>query len=200
VSLCVLGSSLEPGRVHTYDRPVTRSALIALATGALVASGCGTSAATPSATNSAETPGLAMPRVPVRDRFIGGLSDGTGRLAGARDVVEARLQAPGTTGTRRLTLWILSTGCRAGAACIHLSGSLRGQLTPERSLPDIGRRYAITAAGSLSPVGAVNATGIVAGTGNINFGFVTLQLTLTAKRGSGRLSARSGRVPAFTSP
>lgn len=141
-----------------------------------------------------------MPQVPARDRFIGGLSAGTGALAGARDVVEARLQAPGTTGTRRLTLWILSTHCRAGSACAHLSGRLQGQLTPERSLPDIGHRYSVTAGGSLHPLGAVTATGTVAGTGNINFGFENLQLTLRGKGGSGRLSARSRRVPAFTYP
>jgi hypothetical protein len=178
---------------------VTRSALLIAATAALVATGCGSSAATPSATKTAAA-GLVMPRVPARDRFIGGLSDGTGSLAGARDTVEARLQAPGTTGTRRLTLWILTTGCRAGSACAHLSGSLRGALTPERSLPDIGRHYAITAAGSIPSLGAVAATGTVAGIGNIKFGFETLELRLNAKRGSVRLSARSSRVPAFTSP
>ncbi len=141
-----------------------------------------------------------MPRVPARDRFIGSLSEGTGALAGAGDVVETRLQAPGTTGTRRLTLWILSTRCRRGRACTHLSGSLRGQLTTERSLPDVGRRYAITADGSLNPIGAVTATGTAGGTGNINFGFEAFELTLTGKRGSTRLSARSSHVPAFTSP
>ena len=180
--------------------PVTRCALLAAAAAAaLVAFGCGSSATTMSATTTAAS-GLTMPRVPLRDRFIGSLSSGTGALGGARDVVDARIQAPGTTGTRRLTLWILSTHCPAGSACAHLSGSLRGRLTPERSLPDVGHRYAVTARGSLHPLGAVTVVGTIAGTGNINFGFENLQLTLTGKGGSGRVSARSGRVPAFTSP
>jgi hypothetical protein len=176
-----------------------RAALVVAATAALVGSGCGQSATTlASATTSA--PRVTLPHVPSRDRFIGALRDGTGSLAGARDAVEVRLQAPGTTGTRRLTLWIVSTGCRAGSACVHLSGSLRGQLTPVRTLPDVGRRYAVRATGSLSPLGAMTATGTVAGTGNINRGFETLQLTLRGRHGSARLSARSSRVPAFTSP
>jgi hypothetical protein len=115
-------------------------------------------------------------------------------------VLEARLQAPGVTGTRRLTLWIFSTGCRSGAGCVHLNGSLRGQLTPVRALPDIGHRYAITASGSLDPIGAVTASGTAAGTGNINSGVESLLLTLRGKLGSGRLIARSSRVPSFTSP
>lgn len=189
-----------PGHAQIYDRPVMRSApFVAAAAATLVAAACGSSAATPSATTTA-APGLTMPRVPARDRFIGSLSAGTGTLAGAGDVVEARLQAPGTTGTRQLTLWILSTRCRRGRACSHLGGSLRGQLTPEHSLPDVGHRYAVTARGSLHPLGAVTVTGTAAGTGNINFGFESLQLTLTGKDGSGRLIARSGRVPAFTYP
>jgi hypothetical protein len=187
---------------------MARSVYVAAATAALVASGCGSSAATPSATKTttpatktaAPAPTARIPNVPAHDRFTGPLSAGTGSLAGAGDVLEARLQAPGTNGTRRLTLWILSTGCRAGASCVHLSGSLRGQLTPIQALPDIGRRYKITATGSLHPVGAVTATGTVAGTGNINSGFESLLLTLSGPHGSARLSARSARVPAFTSP
>lgn len=173
--------------------------LTAAATAALVASGCGHAATTSSTTTSA-APGVAVPRVPPRDRFTGTLRDGSGSLAGAGDVLEARLQSAAAAGTRRLTLWILSTGCRAGSACVHLSGSLRGRLTPVRTLPDIGRRYAIAARGSLRPVGVVTASGTVSGTGNIELGFETLELTLSGGRGSARLSARSGRVPAFTSP
>jgi hypothetical protein len=165
----------------------------------LLVSGCGHSAATPSATTT-DGPALIMPRVPPRDRFIGTLRDGTGLLAGAGDVIEARLQPAGATGRRRLTLWIVSTGCRAGSGCVHLSGRLRGQLVPLRSLPDVGRRYAITASGSVHPVGAIRAVGTVAGTGNIAFGVESLQLVFSGRRGSARLSARSGRVPGFTSP
>jgi hypothetical protein len=69
-----------------------------------------------------------------------------------------------------------------------------------RALPDVGRRYAITASGSVAPVGAITAVGTVAGTGNIAFGSESLELVLRGKRGSGRLSASSGRVPGFTSP
>jgi hypothetical protein len=180
---------------------MTRAFLIAAATAALVVSGCGSSAATSSVTKTdAPIASAQIPHVPARDRFTGTLSGGTGSLAGAGDVLEARLQAPAANGTRRLTLWILGTGCREGSSCAHLSGSLRGQLTPVRALPDIGRRYKVTATGSLHPVGAVTATGTVAGTGNINSGFESLQLTLRGARGSARLTARSARVPAFTSP
>lgn len=178
---------------------MTRTTLVAVAAAALVASGCGRSATTPSATTTA-APSASLPHVPPRDRFIGTLSDGTGSLAGARGMLEARLQAAGTTGTRRLTLWIVSNGCRRGSACIRLRGRLRGQLTPVRTLPDVGRRWAIMAAGPLSPVGATSAAGTVAGTGNINSGFESLRLTLSGRRGSARLIARSRRVPAFTSP
>ncbi|HET6869815.1 MAG TPA: hypothetical protein VFH80_28130 [Solirubrobacteraceae bacterium] len=172
--------------------------MIAAAAGVL-GSACGSSAKSSTATTTA-APGVTVPRVPLRDRFVGTLHGGTGSLAGARDVVEVRLQAPGGSGIRRLTLWIVGTGCPAGARCVHPSGSLRGQLTPVHSLPDVGRRYALKASGSLGPVGVMTAAGTVAGTGNINSGFELLQLTLTGKRGSARLSARSGRVLPFTSP
>jgi hypothetical protein len=184
------------------EHPRTRATLVAAAIAAIAAlmvSGCGSSAAAPSRTKTA-APGATIPRVPLRDRFTGTLGGGTGSLAGARDVLEARMQAPGITGTRRLTLWVFTTGCRAGSACAHLMGSLSGRLTPVRTLPDIGRRYAITATGSLHPVGAVTATGTVAGTGNINFGFESLELTLSGTHASARLSAHSARVPSFTSP
>lgn len=176
-----------------------RAVLLAAAGTAVLAAGCG-SAATTSSTTATAAPGVKLPRVPARDRFIGSLQSGTGSLAGARDSVEARLQAPGTTGTRRLTLWIVSTGCPAGAKCVHLGGSLRGQLRPIRALPDVGRRYAIEASGSLGPVGVMTAAGTVAGTGNINRGFESLDLRLTGRSGSARLSAHSSRVPPFTSP
>ena len=180
---------------------MTRAAVVAAATAALVASGCGSSAATPSVTKTAApAPTAGIPNVPARDRFTGTLTGGTGSLAGAGDVLEARIRAPAANGTRRLTLWILNTGCRAGSSCAHLSGSLLGQLAPVRTLPDIGRHYRITATGSLHPVGAVKATGTAAGTGNIRSGFELLQLALSGPRGSARLSARSARVPAFTSP
>jgi hypothetical protein len=180
---------------------MTRASLALAATAALVAAGCGSSAATSSLNKTpAPTATAKIPHVPARDSFTGTLSGGTGSLAGAGDVLDARLQAPGGNGTRRLTLWILSTNCRAGSRCAHLSGSLRGALTPVRTLPDIGRRYKVTATGSLRPVGAVTGTGIVAGTGNINSGFESLQLALRGARGSARLTARSTRVPAFTSP
>jgi hypothetical protein len=182
-------------RNHLY----AAAAVLLVSAAAVLGSGCGSSAKTTSATTTASS-GLPIPRVPARDRFVGTLHGGTGSLAGARDVVQARIQAPGRTGTRRLTLWILTTGCRAGAACVHLSGSLRGQLRQVRTLPDIGRRYAVEATGSLGPIGVVTASGTAAGTGNINSGFESLQLTLAGKRGSARLSARSSRVPPFTSP
>jgi hypothetical protein len=176
-----------------------RAAILLLATAAVLGSGCGSAAKAPPATTTA-APGAALPRVPARDRFVGTLHGGTGSLAGARDVVEVRLQAPGTTGTRRLTLWIASTGCPAGAKCVPLRGSLRGQLRPVRALPDVGHRYAIGASGSLGSVGVMTAAGTVAGTGNINSGVESLQLTLTGRHGSAALSAHSGRVPPFTSP
>jgi hypothetical protein len=185
---------------------MTRAGFLAAAMAALVASGCGSSASSSSATKPAgsgtTSSPVPAPNVPARDRFTGTLSGGTGSLAGADDVLEARLQAPaaGANGTRRLTLWILSTGCRAGTPCAHLGGSLRGQLTPVRALPDIGRRYRLTAAGSLHPIGAVTATGTAAGTGNIMSGFESLQLALSGRHGSARLTARSARVPSFTSP
>ncbi|MGN6870983.1 MAG: hypothetical protein ACTHMY_21530 [Solirubrobacteraceae bacterium] len=188
-----------------------RAALLLAAAAALIGSGCGSSAssaslagpassATPPSSTTAPAPGVAIPRVPARDRFVGTLHAGTGSLAGARDVVEVRLQAPGTIGNRRVTLWIISTGCPAGAKCVHLSGRLHGQLRAVHALPDVGRRYAVEASGSLKPVGATTAAGTAAGTGNINFGFESLLLTLTGEHGSARLIARSGRVPSFTSP
>ena len=184
---------------HRRRTRAIRAAVLLLATAAVLGSGCG-SADKPSSTTTTAAPRVAIPRVPARDRFTGTLSAGTGSLAGARDMVEARLQAPGTTGTRRLTLWIVSTGCPAGARCVHLGGSLRGQLRPVRALPDVGHRYAVEASGALNPVGVMTAAGTVAGTGNINSGFESIHLRLTGRRGSARLDARSGRVPPFTSP
>jgi hypothetical protein len=176
-----------------------RAGVVLLATAAVLGSGCGSAAKAPPATTSA-APSPTIPRVPLRDRFTGTLHSGTGSWAGARDAVEVRLQAPGRTGTRRLTMWIVSTGCPAGATCVHLSGSLRGQLRPVRALPDVGHRYAIAASGSLGSVGVMTASGTVAGTGNINSGVESLELTLTGRHGSVRVSAHSSRVPAFTSP
>jgi hypothetical protein len=46
----------------------------------------------------------------------------------------------------------------------------------------------------------VTATGTIAGTGNIMSGFESLQLALSGRNGSARLSASSARVPSFTSP
>jgi hypothetical protein len=188
------------GRMHSISLwRRARGILLVAAAAAVLGSGCGSSAKAPSATTTA-APRVTLPPVPVRDRFVGTLHNGTGSMAGARDAVEARLQAPGTTGTRRLTLWIVSTGCPANAACAHFSGSLHGQLTPVRALPDIGRRYAIEARGSLGRVGVITAAGTVGGTGNINSGFESLHLRLTGQHGSARLSAQSSRVPPFTSP
>src|SRR5690349_10416105 len=102
-------------RNHLY----AAAAVLLVSAAAVLGSGCASAAKPSSATTTAAT-GTTIPRVPVRDRFVGTLHDGTGSLAGARDVVQARLQAPGRNGRRRLTLWIITTGCRAGAACVHL--------------------------------------------------------------------------------
>lgn len=172
---------------------------LAVATAALVVTGCGHSATTSSPTTTV-APALTTPRVPARERFVGTLRDGSGVLSAARDVLEVRLQPAGTTGPRRLTLGIVSMGCRAGGVCVHLIGRLQGKLVPVRTLPDVGRRYAITASGLVHPVGAMTAVGTIAGTGNAAFGYESLQLIVKVKGGSARLSARSGRVPGFTSP
>jgi hypothetical protein len=185
--------------LYTRSTPLIVQATLLGAVAALLTYGCGSSATTSSATKTAAS-GASVPHVPARDRFTGTLHASTGALAGAGDVLEARLQAPGITGRRRLTVWILSTRCRSGAPCVHLNGSLRGQLTQLKALPDVGRRYAIAATGSLHGLGAATASGTAAGTGNINSGVESLLLTLRGKLGSGRLIARSSRVSSFTSP
>jgi hypothetical protein len=103
--------------------------------------------------------------------------------------------------TRRLVLTFTGRPCGKMPHCLRLAGTLTGTLTARaQQIPDIGTTYAISASGKLGRLGTVAATGTVQGTGFIRSGNEGLQLTLTARRGTLKISGSSALVPGFTSP
>ena len=97
-------------------------------------------------------------------------------------------------------LRLTGRSCAAHTACVDLRGKLTGTITERPAAPDVGRTFSIVARGQITPLGAVQASGKVSGTGMIARGRVTMRLTLKASHGSVVVTASSGLVPSFTSP
>jgi len=140
--------------------------------------------------------------IPTADTFHATVSGASGRFSGDGGSATVLLRrGPGASGaTTSVTLSVRGVRCRSARHCLHLGGQLTGQMTLQRSLPDVGHSYALTATGTMSPLGYVTAGGTAAGTGFIRFGHTRLTLTLSPSGGTVTLSGQSPEVPGFTQP
>lgn len=152
---------------------------------------------TPAAVAVASSP----PRVPAKDQFKGSASAATGKFSGARATVTVYLRPGRTHGAERLvTIVVVGRRCNGAAGCINLNGRLKGALTAQLAPPDAGRKFAISVAGKVTPLGHVSATGMVYGTGFVRRAREGLQIKLTTSHGDITIGAQSPIVPGFTSP
>jgi hypothetical protein len=141
------------------------------------------------------------PRVPVRDQFKGSASAATGKFSSDHATVTVYVKPGRTQGAGRLvTVILVGRRCKGAAGCMNLNGRLTGELTARPSPPDAGRKFAISVAGKVTPLGHVNATGTVYGTGFIRRGREGLQIKLGTPHGDITIGAQSAIVPGFTSP
>ncbi len=170
-----------------------------LLAGATILAACG--AASHSAHHGSTTVATAPP--PRGDAFHGTITSATGRLAGERGDVGVVLSHPPRSGgnpSTSLTISILGGGCGAQHHCLHLSGRLSGRMAVQRSLPDVGHRFDISARGTVTPLGAVQASGTAAGTGFIRTGHTGINLTLRSASGTVTIEGQSGPLPGRTDP
>jgi hypothetical protein len=169
-----------------------------------------TVAATTSSVTQSSAPVTSSPQAtptsartgPARadDAFAGRIVQATGRAARARGAVTVHLRPAAGGAVRPATVVVTGAPCRGRPRCLQLQGTLRGTLTAVRSLPDVGRRFALAARGSLAALGTVSATGTLAAPGNIRAGVETLTLSMRGHAATLMLVARSGAVPGFTGP
>lgn len=139
--------------------------------------------------------------VPAKDTFHGHIASATGSLKGDRGNVTILIHTPQSTGTtRRAELTLVSPTCGRRKRCLRLLGTLTGTLTAQATIPDIGRRYAVAATGTISPLGRVAATGQADGVGFIREGRERLSLTLRTRSDRVTIDALSPEVAGFTSP
>ncbi|HEY2650342.1 MAG TPA: hypothetical protein VGI50_00370, partial [Solirubrobacteraceae bacterium] len=126
----------------------------------------------------------------------------TGRFSGDGGSATVLLhRGPGSrNATTSVTISVQGASCRSAHDCLHLGGQLIGQITPQRSLADVGHSYVLTAAGTMSPLGHIRASGTAAGTGFIRSGHTRLTLMLRPSGGTVTMSGQSPEVPAFTAP
>jgi hypothetical protein len=173
------------------------SGLAALLFGVVAVTSCG-------ATTGSAHPvtRLSDPVPTAADTFHVTVIGATGRFSGDRGSATVLLShGPGPrNATTSVTMSVHGVRCRSARHCLHLGGQLTGQMTPQRSLADVGRSYVLTAAGSMSTLGHVGASGTAAGTGFIRSGHMRLTLTLRPSGGTVTLSGQSPEVPAFTRP
>jgi hypothetical protein len=106
---------------------------------------------------------------------------------------------PGRASSTAVILKFTPVACSA-APCLKLAGTLTGHAVAQRSLPDTGQGYSVSASGHLVGLGSTTATGTLHGTGFIATGHCTLTLTLRSSSGSQPVIAQSGPVRGFTSP
>ena len=138
---------------------------------------------------------------PAKDSFAGKITTATGRFSGDRGSATIVLVPGPGQASRHLGVTIKGTVCARKVACVPLVGKLTGTLAPgPRTNPDVGRRFTITGAGTIKPLGHVSATGTVQGTGFIKNGHESLTLKLTNSGGTVTIVGTSGPVPGFTSP
>jgi len=140
--------------------------------------------------------------VAAADTFHATVTGAAGRFSGdaGSAIVLLRRGASSGNGTTTVTLSIRGTGCRSARHCLDLRGQLAGQMTLQHSLADVGHSYVLTAAGTISPLGHVSASGTAAGTGFIRSGHTRLTVTLQPTGGTVTLSGQSPAVPGFTQP
>jgi hypothetical protein len=139
---------------------------------------------------------------PARDHFTGSISRGTGSFAGTQGAVSIRVFVGPQIGSfRAFSLAIGPLPCTAGGHCTSLSGRASGHAARAgEPIADVGITLRFRAAGRVSPIGHVSATGVVRGTGFIARGHEWLQLSLTGRAGSVTIEALSPLVPGFTTP
>jgi hypothetical protein len=177
---------------------VRASRLAAPIFGAVAVTACG-------ATSGLAQAGTRLPDpvpTPVADTIHATVIGATGRFSGDGGSATVLLQrgAGPRYATTALTISLQGVSCRSPQHCLHLAGRLIGQMTPQRSLTDVGHSYVLSASGKMSPLGHVTASGAAAGTGFIRSGHTRLTLTLHSSRGAVTLNGQSPEVPAFTQP
>jgi hypothetical protein len=129
--------------------------------------------------------------------FTGTVKTKHGAHAGASHPVRVVLRRSATA--HHFTATLTASGCTGSATCPH--GSLAGTWAAKTSTPggpDAGTDDVLKAAGSITPLGHVTATGTADGTGFIARGRQTLHLTLHGDGTTLTVSALSGDVPSFT--
>lgn len=138
---------------------------------------------------------------PAKDTFNGRVASASGRVRADHGNVTIVIHATQSTGrTRRAALTLVSPTCGRRRHCLRLLGTLRGTLTAQATIPDVGRRYAVVATGTIDSLGRVSATGEADGVGFIREGRERLTLTLRTASDRVTIDALSPEVPGFTSP
>jgi hypothetical protein len=172
--------------------------LASLLFGAVAAASCGAAGGSHPGTSRPDP----VPTAAAADTFHSTIVGATGRFSGDGGSATVLLRrGPGPrSATTSVTISVHGVSCRSAQHCLHLDGRLSGQMTPQRSHPDVGHSYVLTAAGTMSPLGHVGVSGTAAGTGFIRFGHTRLTLTLRPRAGTVTLSGRSPEVPGFTQP
>lgn len=143
----------------------------------------------------------AASRAPAKDTFSGHIASASGRVRADHGNVTIVIHVTQTADrTRRAELTLVSPTCGTRRHCLRLLGTLTGTLTAQASIPDVGRRYAVVATGTIKSLGRVSARGEAYGVGFINKGREHLALTLRAGSNRVTIDALSPEVPGFTSP
>jgi hypothetical protein len=143
----------------------------------------------------------AASSVPPKDTFNGHIASASGGVRADHGNVTILIHAAqATAATRRAELTLVSPTCGRRKHCLRLLGTLTGTLTAQATIPDVGRRYAIVATGTITSLGRVSARGEADGVGFIREGRERLSLTLRTGSDRVTIAALSPEVPGFTSP
>ncbi|MGI8800929.1 MAG: hypothetical protein ACR2KV_01985 [Solirubrobacteraceae bacterium] len=138
--------------------------------------------------------------------FTGAIVSGTGHYANYRGAVRLVLRAPAATTSRLpFTLTLSGPACSGQALhaprhCVSLAGKLTGSAFVSMSNPDVGRSFALTALGKITPLGHVSVTGTSHSLGFIAHGRIPLSLHLRSSAGGLTITAQSPQVNGFSSP
>lgn len=125
---------------------------------------------------------------PAGATFSGTITSGTGRYAGdSGDVV---IRDGSMTAGHGGRLLISGRACRGARWCLRLSGAPAGSLTLKgHPIPDAGFTYTVRGAGKVAPLGHVAVSGLLQVPGFVACGHQTMTLTLTAARGTVKITA-----------
>jgi hypothetical protein len=140
--------------------------------------------------------------IPARDSFKGTISAASGAYKGDGGMVSIAISVPASGRfVRHATFTLNGPRCDRAQHCIRVSGKLSGTITVAGPWnPDVGKRFTIVAAGSVTGLGHVRVSGSALGTGFIAQGRESLTLMLHGPAGSVTVSAQSAVVGGFTSP